>query len=163
MGDFFPDDYNVPTESRYMRFQHGENRFRIMSKPVIGWLDWKDKKPLRYRMTEKPAKPIDPENQIKHFWAMIIWNYQTNKINILEITQGGIQKSIKALAEDQDWGAPIGYDIKVNKNGAGLDTKYKTNPVPHKAVSDEIQAAYDSEIIDLDKLFTGEDPFGQPF
>jgi len=159
-NDFLPQDYETPNSGgNYMKFETGENRFRILSKPIIGWQDWKDKKPYRFRMNEKPEKPFDPTKAIKHFWAMIVWNCTKSKIEVLEITQVSVQSAISNLYKDADWGAPFGYDIKVTKTGSGLDTEYATNPVPHKATPQEAIDAFMSTPIDLEKLFDGENPF----
>lgn len=159
-NNFMPEGYELPKgESNYMRFQQGENKFRIMSQPIIGWLDWEDKKPLRFPISQRPERPINPDKPIKHFWAMIVWNYNTSSIQILEITQGGIQKSIKALADDEEWGNPYGYDIKVTKTGEKMDTEYKVNPSPHKPCTKEMIEAYDKKPIYLGALFQGADPF----
>lgn len=160
MTDFLPQDYEQPkTGGNYMKFENGENRFRILSKPIIGWLDWKDKKPYRFRMNEKPEKPFDPAKAVRHFWAMIVWNYKSGRIEVLEITQAGIQAAITNLFKDADWGAPYGYDIKVSRTGSGLETEYAINPVPHKATAQEIQDAFMSTAVDLERLFDGENPF----
>ncbi len=160
--DFLPIDYEAPkTGGNFMKLQNGENKFRILSKPIIGWLDWKDKKPLRFAFNNKPDKPIDPKKPIKHFWAMVVWNYSECKIQILEITQSGIQKSIINLTNDADWGSPYSYDIKINRSGDGLDTEYSVNPIPHKVISDEIKQAYNDKPCDLQMLFAGEDPFAK--
>ena len=155
-----PDGYEVPKgESNYLKFQSGENKFRILSQPVIGWLDWQDKKPLRFPISQKPLSPIVADKPIKHFWAMIVWNYNLSAIQILEITQAGIQKSIKALADDDEWGSPYGYDIKVTKSGEKLETEYKVNPSPHKHVTQEMLDAFNKKPIYLGALFQGADPF----
>lgn len=159
-NDFLPQEYDVPVSaSGYMKLQNGENRFRILSKPIIGWLDWKDKKPLRFRINEKPAKPVDPEKKIKHFWAFVVWDYADSKLKILEITQSTIQSAIQALSKDADWGTPFAYDIKIIRTGDNLETKYAVNPVPHKSAPAEAKEAYLSTPVDLEALFAGEDPF----
>jgi len=159
-NDFFDEGYEVPqTNGNYMKLKPGENRFRILSKPIIGWLDWKDNKPLRFRMKEKPNAPIDPAKKIKHFWAVIVWNYNENKIAILELTQTSIQSAIQSLIKDDDWGSPFGYDIKIVKMGELLDTEYTTKPVPHKPASAEIVEQYMDSDINLEALFDGGDPF----
>lgn len=105
--DFLPPNYDVPSKrGNYMRFAEGENRFRILGFPIIGWESWEEmgdgtRKPIR-RPMDKPFSVDEIENpeDIKHFWAMCVWNYQEEKVQILEITQKGIQKSIRALAKD---------------------------------------------------------------
>ena len=159
---FLPEGYEAPRGSghNYAKIEKGENRFRILSKPILGWIDWDNNKPIRCRMADKPAKAIDPAKPIKHFWAFVVWNYQQEAIQILEITQATIQASIQALAVDSDWGNPFMYDIKITKTGEKLDTTYVCKPVPHKPVTSEIQEAYMMKgEITLEKLYAGEDPF----
>jgi hypothetical protein len=159
-SDFLPADYEAPKgESSYMKLRNGENKFRILSKPIIGWLDWKDNKPLRFQMKNKPAKPIDPAKSIKHFWAFVVWDYADGKIKILEITQATIQSSIQSLNRDEDWGSPFDYDIKVIRKGEKLDTEYSVQPSPKKPLTDEVKQALLNATIDMDQLFSGGDPF----
>jgi len=159
-NDFLPQDYVAPQGNiNYFKFEKGENRFRILSRPIIGWLDWDNKKPLRFRMDAKPSKPIDATKAIKHFWAFVVHDTKTNSIKILEITQSSIQGAIASLSKDADWGAPYGYDIKVIKTGDGMETEYAVNPVPHKPVTQEVKDLLASKPVDLEKLYEGADPF----
>jgi len=160
MTDFLPDDYETPIgESNYMKFDQGENKFRILSRPVIGWEDWKDKQPHRFPMDQKPDRAMEPNGRIKHFWAMTVWNYKNEAVQLLQITQASIQKAIKGLAEDSDWGNPSEYDIKVKREGEGLDTVYAINPSPKSILEDHIRVAYEEKPINLTALFAGDDPF----
>jgi len=160
-NDFIPDGYEVPRgSSNYLRLQTGENRFRILSRPLMGWLDWKDNKPLRFPMNEKPEKAIDPKKPIKHFWAMTVWNCNETKIQILEITQQTIQAAITDLSQKKEWGAPWNYDLVVTKKGSELTTEYHTTPIPPSPVAAEIRQALLEARIDLGMLMIGEDPFG---
>ncbi len=158
-SDFLPQDYTVPSgNSSYMKLEKGENKFRILSKPILGWLDWQDKTPLRFKMDEKPAKPIDPQKKIRHFWAMIVWNYRSEQVQILEVTQASIHDALRSLVNDSDWGAPYSYDVKVIKTGDGMETEYQVNPVPHKPITVDIEEAFKAKPIQLDLLYVGEDP-----
>lgn len=157
--DFLPANYETPQGAgSYMKFQQGDNKFRILSKPIIGWLDWKDKVPYRFGFKNKPEKPLG-DQPIRHFWAMIVFDYSDQAVKILEITQSTIQKSIEHLAKDEDWGSPHEYDLKVNKTGQDKSTEYKVNPSPKKPVSDEIKAAALAKPINLEALYKGADPF----
>lgn len=160
-SSFLPVDYSAPKgSSNYMRWEKGKNKFRILSRPIVGWEDWTlDKKPLRFTMTQKPDKPINPDKPIKFFWAQIVWNYQLSQIQILEITQRSIQSKIETLVKDEDWGNPFGFDITVTKEGEGLDTEYDVNPVPHKPVSEDILQAFRDKPCFLGALYQGADPF----
>jgi hypothetical protein len=161
-NDFMPDGYEAP-KPNYSKMEVGDNRFRIMSKPIVGWEDWKDNKPLRYRMPNKPPFPVDPEKPIKHFWAMIVFDYQMKKPSVLEITQVGIQRTIETLAHNEDWGSPLNYDIVIKKSGSGMKTEYEVTPIPPKPVPEEISNMFMGLNINLEALFDGKDPFATPF
>lgn len=160
-NDFLPQGYELPkSESSYLKLQQGDNKFRILSKPIVGWVDWKDKKPYRFPMDKKPAQAFSPTQDIKHFWAFVVWDYATKKISIFELTLKGVQTSITGLMANPDWGSPLNYDITVNKVGSTLgDTKYTTVPSPPKPVHEKIAALYADTPIKLEALFEGKDPF----
>lgn len=159
MSDFLPDDYEAPEGGgNFMKLQDGENKIRILSKPVVGWLDWKDKKPYRFTMKNKPDKPME-KGPIKHFWAFVVWNYNAEAIQILEITQQTIQGAITALSKDEDWGAPFAYDLKISKKGKDLDTKYTVTPAPKKPIPDAISKAGLEKPCYLEAIFSGQDPW----
>lgn len=157
---FLPEGYEAPkSNGGYMKLQEGENRIRILSQPIIGWEDWKDNKPIRYRMADKPVKSVDPRKAVRHFWAFIVWNYSEQQIQVLHLTQSGIRSAIEALCKDSDWGAPYTYDLKIVKNGKGMETEYVVNPVPHKPISKEIKDAFMDKPCNLEALFDNLDPF----
>lgn len=160
--NFLPQDYEAPRSSNYyMKLVDGENRFRILSQPVLGWEDWIDKKPVRYRMEDKPAKPHDPAKPIKHFWSFIVFNYAAEEIQILHLTQATIRHAIEDLCKDKDWGHPSGYDIKIVKKGQMVDTSYTINPVPHKPLDDYIVKCFEERRCNLEALYDSADPFAK--
>lgn len=157
---FLPPNYQAPASAgNYMKIQDGENKIRILSKPILGWEDWVDEKPLRYRFESKPAKPHDPKKPIRHFWAFIVWNYQEEKIQILQISQATIRSKIEVLCKDSDWGDPYFYDIKIIRTGASTDTEYSINPLPHKQLNSAVIKAFGEKRCFLEALFDGADPF----
>lgn len=161
-NDFLPEQYDVPKGSNYLKLKDGENRFRIMSKPIIGWQDWKDKKPIRFRMSEKPKSSIDPKKPIKHFWAFVVFDYADKAVKILELTQKTIQEAIQNYSRDEEWGSPLNYDLKITRRGSGMETEYSTIASPAKPASEEIKQAYfEKGSINLDALYEGGDPFEQ--
>lgn len=158
--NFLPQDYKAPkTGGHYMKLQDGENKFRIMSAPILGWEDWIDNRPVRYRMEDRPAKPHDVNKPLRHFWAFIVFNYSSEQIEILHLTQASIRSAIESLSKDVDWGAPYTYDIKVTKKGQGKDTEYTVNPTPHKPVDPYIVSCFNERKCWLDALFDNADPF----
>jgi len=159
--------YEVPSSSdKYMKFQSGENKFRIMSSPITGWEIWVDtedggRKPVRHSM-DKPftQDEIDDPALIKHFWAMVVWNYKDEKVQILEVTQKSIQKTLRALSKDPDWGTPVQtYDLVVTKTGEKLETEYEVLPKPSKKMDEGIVKLYEDMNIKLEALYEGKDPF----
>lgn len=164
---FFPtEDYKIPSSSNYFKFKDGENTFRVLSPAVVGYEYWNNEgKPVRSK-TAFATIPADirtgddgkPE-RIKHFWAFLVWNYDQKQVQILQLTQKGVMEAIKALVDNTKWGNPTGYDITVSRSGSGLETKYQTMPSPHTMVPGDADAAMEGRVIDLQKLFTGGDPF----
>lgn len=169
--NFLPQDYQAPSsaEGSYMRFQQGANKFRVLSPAVTGWEYWTiDEKPVRSReaFTTTPANARLEKGQKgedkfvqKHFWAFVVYNYQTKAIEILQVTQRSIQKAISGYAQSEDWGDPSQYDITVNRKGEGLTTEYTVQPSPHKPLDPEVKKEYQSMTINLDALFDGGNPF----
>ena len=165
---FLPTGYEIPGVSdKYMKFQKGENRFRILSSPILGYEYWEevgDKRTPKRTPLDKPfstEEVSDPED-IKHFWAMVVYNYANKKIQILEITQRGIQKTLRALARDEDWGSPVlKYDIVVIKTGDGMETKYEVLPKPATKLTEGIVEAYEGMEIRLEALYEGKDPYSK--
>lgn len=159
-NSFLPQNYSVPkSEASYMKLAPGDNKFRALTTPIVGWLDWKDKKPYRWTMDKKPAAAFDPKQDIKHFWALVVWDYTAKKIVILEITWKGVQNAIEALSSNPDWGSPLNYDITINKSGSGMETKYATTPTPPKPLHEKIAELFANTPVNLAALFEGKDPF----
>jgi hypothetical protein len=83
------------------RRQQGANKFRILSAPIMGWEYWTEsKKPVRAkeRWTTIPVDAdISGKNgwNPKHFWAFVVWNFDTKQAEILEITQTTIQTALE--------------------------------------------------------------------
>lgn len=164
---FFPAGYEVPKgEGKYMKLAQGKNRFRILAAPIIGWLGWREiggsKKPLRkhYDDAFRPDE-VDPE-EVKHFWAIPVWNYDAKRVQVLEITQRTVQKAIEKYSKDADYGSPTGYDIEVERTGDGLNTEYSVIAKPPRPLDDEAASAWNdiSVKFDLERLFDNGDPFG---
>ncbi len=157
---FLPSNYQAPKTSRYMKLKNGENKCRILSKPILGWEDWTaDKKPIRYRYTQKAPRAITEARPPRHFWAFIVWNYEESEIQILQITQATVRDALENLSLDKDWGEPFFYDIKINKTGEETKTKYTVSPLPHKTLAPNIKDAFHDNPCCLEALFDNANPF----
>lgn len=165
---FLPDNYEVPSASgKYYRLQQGSNQFRVLASPILGNEYWSHEgKPVRKRTGENiVVDDIRPEKdgsvgKVKHFWAMPVWDGV--EVKVFEITQKQIQTAIKDLVKDEDWSDPKNYDIVINREGEGLETKYSVKPKIHKELSKEAIAGWESTKkngFDLDALYNAGDPF----
>ena len=174
-NEFLPKDYKVSSGSgdSYMRFEVGENRLRILTSPILGWEWWVDsqgnprEKGARPQQGDKPVRvpkdgevPVGAVDTVKEFWAMPVWNYKEEKVQILELTQKGIMRTVTALARDKEWGSPLNYDLNVIRQGEGLDTEYEVVPAPPKELVKEAKEAWESKTVRLEALYENGDPFG---
>jgi hypothetical protein len=150
---------NTKSYWKMSEMKEGDNRLRIVSRPIAGWLDWEDNKPRRYTPDNKPAKPYDPEKPVKAFWACHVWDYAREALFVIEITQSSILKGLTNLGADADWGDFTQYDIKINKTGSGKDTRYGLMPVKPGPLSQDIQDAIKASPVRLSALFDGLDPW----
>lgn len=157
-ADFISDDSISSGSSRYMKFEKGDNKFRVLSKPITGWLEWVDKKPVRTAIDNEP-EVSDDENPPKKFLAIVVLDYADNEVKILELTQQSVIKAIKALAANPDWGNPFTYDLNVEKTGDDLKTRYAVQPSPKKALSKDLMKVVNETKCNLEALFEGEDPW----
>lgn len=164
---FLPDNYDVPSAggTNFMKFQEGENRFRILTAARLGWQGWKDNKSFNREGVEKNIEDdeVDVDEKfgtgkpkIKHFWVFVVWDYQEEKIAILQLTQNTVMKSIKELQDDEDWGDPREYDLTVTQKKEGNFTKYSVKPSPQKPLKAAIEEAFEETDIDLDQIIFSE-------
>lgn len=154
--------YKLKTEKPYIKLSKlsdGEHRFRIVSRPIAGWVDWLDKKPYRYKPENKPSSSFDPTKKVKSFWILHVWDYEQEGLYVMEITQIGIIKSLENYALNEDWGDLTTFDFKIKKEGSGMDTEYTVIPVPHKAMSAKIKKSIEETKIRLEALYDGKDPW----
>lgn len=159
-----PTNVKIPSSSQFGKLQDGTNRFRILSDVITGWEGWKDNKPFRHEGDVCKIKPEQVDlNQngkpnINYFWAMVVWNYNTKLIQVLELTQKTIMSPLYDLEQNPDWGDLKNYDIEINKKKIGDKTSYTVLGIPPKPVSEEITKLYSETQVDLTKLFSGEYP-----
>ncbi len=162
MDDFFPtEDYKVPETSNYMKFIEGENPFRVLSSAIVGYEYFtKDNKPIRSKETfESIPDDMKKDGTIKHFWAFVVYNYAAKRIQILELTQKGIMKTMQAYIKNPKWGNPREYDFIISRTGSGLDTEYATSVNPKEKLSEDISTVAENIKVNLEALYDGGDPF----
>jgi len=163
-NDFFPDaDYKLPITSNYMRLVEGVNKFRVLSSAIVGYEYFgQDNKPVRSREPFDETPNIKTGGRVNHFWAFVVFNRIAERIQILEITQKSIMSQMKSYIDSPDWGNPKQYDLSIVRKGMTKnDTEYQVIPSPHKELESEIKDKYEAMTINLDALYSGDDPFAQ--
>jgi hypothetical protein len=162
-NSFLDENYEVPTSGGgYTKLEMGENRMRILSSPVLMWVEWREGSVSRHPFTTKEDKPkVGPgeKDSVKHAWGLKIWNYNTGKIEVFELDKQNVITALTAYSKDKDWGHPKKYDIVIKKEGSGMKTEYSLITKPHSEATDEIYEAYTENPIDLSKLLINESPF----
>lgn len=173
MTNFLPPNYEPPkASSGYMSLEQGANKFLILDSAIIGYEYWNiSGKPVRiHEMPEEEPQDIRRDDngkpeKIKHFWAFPVWNYEDERVQILELTQTTIMREINALVNNDDWGSPVqSYAITISREGEKLTTKYTVTPSPAKEIPQEVLNAWEdtkSRGFDLTRLYEGGNPFSE--
>ena len=154
---------------KYMKLQQGSNLFRILGsfedgtniQGMLGWAEDEEgnRKPFRWEVDQEAPRKFK-ENP-RQFYALLVWNYADEAIQIYEMTQAKLRQDLLTLAKDEDWGDPRKYDLKIVRNGEGLETSYAMTPSPHKKLAAEIIEAFKDTKVDMSALYRGEDPFAE--
>jgi len=143
------------TGGKYLKFRDGDkHRIRMFGDPVS---------------YEATFEGQDPRVQ---FASLCLFRNADALESEVKVFQFGwtIQKALKALAKDADWGEPTDYDIEIHATGEKLERKYNVVPKPKKDLSKaDAKLVFDCEW-DLKSLVTpnetrpretapGKDPF----
>jgi hypothetical protein len=177
MSDFFKkdEDYSIPSTSNYMKFEEGDNRFRILGSfadgtAIRGVVYWKTVNGKRGPVRLKPgiAVPVNelefnPKtgevDQAKYFWALPVYNYQEKRIQILDVTQKTILNYIKKQVENPKWGDPRDYDFIVTRTLEKGKTTYTVTNDPKEEIDKKIVQECKDMNINIAALYDGKDPF----
>lgn len=180
--NFFDPGHEIPDKrSQFMRFESGKNRIRFIGNPISGFVFFgklkrddgtETVKPYRHRESEgefsleeminrdvRMNKDGEIEGQ-KYFVMGLVYNYQKEKLQVLEVTQKSILKALKSYVDSEEYGHPSGYDLTVEKSGEGLNTEYNVIVSPPKPLALEVEELVGETSCDLQKVFTGEYPLG---
>lgn len=160
----------------FMKLTEGDNRFRVLEKPIQGieiWVHTEDgkKKPTRLRdndpIIDEGNFVIDQNSrpQIKDFLAMPVYNYNLKAIQILTITQKSILSALNGYRNSK-WGELTGYPVVISRTGTTLDnTEYsvvldKADDI-EEAEWKKIQQRYADMGVDMNDLYSSDaQPYG---
>jgi hypothetical protein len=124
---------------KYLKFRDGDkHRVRMFGDPIS---------------YEATFEGQDPRVQIA---SLCLWKNPDTLESEVKVFQFGwtIQKALKALAKDSDWGDPTEFDIEIHATGEKLERKYNVVPKPKKDLTrEEKKAIFDCDW-DLKSLVT---------
>lgn len=159
-------------DNRYIAVSkiEGEKRVRFCGAGVTGLEGWTEvdgkNVPVRFekRPDELPEGLREDDKgkpQLKHFLAGVVWDYDSQSFMILSMTQKSLREQLFKFIRDEDYGDPQGYDVKISREGEGLNTKYTLLASPPKPLAKEVKEAWENEgsKITLPAIFDNEDPF----
>lgn len=159
---FFQSDYKLsPTGNKnYLKLSDKPTTIRILSSPLIWWLDWDKKWEKAKPVRTKTKQPQLWESYPKEFWALTVYNYNEKCVQVWEITQRSIKEAIIAL-NDGSRGDPKEFDIEVIKRGKDLETSYWLQPASSGkiALTEEVMKVIAETPVNLEALFYNGDPF----
>lgn len=139
----------------------GQKRpFRFVSEPspsdIIAELG-EFKQRMNYEGTEleKPKFAI----------SMFVFDYQDEKIKVLEIGQKTLIKELDKISQTEDYENLHEWDFTISRTGTKMSTEYKILPGPRKkGFTPKIQQAWEDAIeagYDIQQLLVGGSPFGE--
>ena len=161
----------------------GSMRFAIVSEePLEYWTSWGEspegqKKPFRF--AEQPT-PTDLEAEMGEFRprekmdgsgieqpkfgiSVFVFDYQTESIKVLELSQKGLIKELDSISQEEDYSNIHEWDFTLSRKGLSLNTEYTLRPAPRKKGFDEkIATAWSAakeEGYDITRLLMGGNPF----
>ena len=162
MDSFLQEGYELSkSKGNYFRYEDGENTVRILSSALTGFVYFnKDNKPVRSKEGfEETPTDIKDGGKVKEFWSVVIWNYATQSIQVMEITQKTVMTQIMALIGNSKWGDVRAYDLSITRTGKSLETTYAVIANPKTDLTPEVTDAYAKANVTLENLFEGKDPF----
>ena len=165
---FLPENFEAPKgESKYLKLKIGQTKFLPLDSAIVGYIAWSESKPIRrktlkeiesenYDKFDKSGKPQNP----KYFIAFPVWDYESQSVKIIEITQNSIINAINNFYLDSEWGDPVmNYSFTIEGTGEGIERRYSVRANPPRPIETKIAEEFAENPVNLDALFDGEDPF----
>ena len=113
-----------------------------------------------YRRRLKDDGTEEPQ---KFAIAMPVYNFDIKRIQVLSITQKGLQKELDEISQVEEYGDMTEWDFIMTKAATVSPDMYGLRPVPRKKDTQAaIDAAWDEAVkngFDITRLLTGGHPF----
>jgi hypothetical protein len=162
---FFPEGY-TPSQgggTDYTKLPEGTTRLRVVYEQMLmGWSYWDtNNKCHRFPFDKKPTSTpgIKDGEKLKELYALGVYNYDTKRLEVWEITQATIKQQLFDYWHNEEYGKFTGYGLSIKRTGSGLKTEYGVVAGVPKPLPAEIQALADAKPINLQALIDGGNPF----
>lgn len=142
--------------------------FRIMCPFVTGFEGWTEgNKPLRsdkangFPEGTKWRVENGKEQGPRPFWATVVFNRNTGKLQVWSFTQATIHRQLRELLENKKWGALSDYDITISRKGDGTKTEYSVVPNPKEPLEPSVVSEWEALLerwVGLNALFGNGHP-----
>lgn len=157
MTTFFATDYKTPPKNdNYTKLRVGETRLRALGLPIFGYVLWRDAKRICVKPDAKEDLNLKPGEEEKYFCTFAAWNYNTNKLEICEITKKTVIDELVALNKAK--GSLFDYDVVIQRTGEGNSTRYKVIPMDTKPLEPSIVKKCDATPLYMDAMYVSKHP-----
>ncbi len=141
---------------------------RIMCPFITGYEGWtEDNRPVRsehadgFDANTRWRVENGKEQTPKPFWATVVLNRSTNRLQVWSFTQATIYRQLRDLLDNKKWGALNGYDVTITRKGDGTKTEYSVVPNPKEELGADVVgewAALQEKWVGLPALYRNEHP-----
>lgn len=135
-------DLDISSASNFYKLKAGENKVRLVSAPIKIWSAFVDGSARKF-LTEEAVKEYnasvtEDKHKAKARFALWVLDRASDEVLLAEFGSS-IMKSIMALANDSDVGFEglPPYDIKIVKEGEGLETRYNVFALPPSDLTED--------------------------
>ena len=112
---------------------------------------------------KRRIKDDGTEEPQKLAMAMPVYNFDAKRVQVLSITQKGLQKELDEISQVEEYEDMSTWDFVMTKSATVSPDMYGLRPVPRKAATQPtIDSAWDEAVkngFDISRLLTGGHPF----
>lgn len=152
MGEVVKDlkNYDPDMGGSWLKFEEGTTTLRLLSHSYTYRTHWDNKEKKSYDCEGEGCKWCAKGNQPRNRWAylVLVRDKKAPAIKVMEVGWS-VFGTILELANDEDYGDPREYDIKVTRKGSGLDTEYTVIPGKDKKFNKKEEVL--TKDLDIDK------------
>lgn len=150
------------TQSRFPKFSEWVNKFRVIWERRV-WRQYFTDDKKKFIVENEKDIPMDKVSKWKYwlsfnyFRAFPVYDYQTESVGILTMSQKTIIKFFHTLLQDADFKNPSEYDINITKTIKKVwwqeKTEYTFTPWKHKKLSKEAEKISSLTGVDMDAYY----------